>query len=366
MTNPHPATAYGPAVSRLLEGIRVLDLSIWRPGPYASQLLVEMGAEVIKVEPPGGDPMRAFPDLFADLNAGKRSVALDLKEPAGREAVHELAREADVFLEGFRPGVAERLGVGSDALLKLSPRLVYCSISGYGQTGPLAATPGHDINYQAWAGTLEPPASGEPPVLARPPIADLAGGAYAVMAVNAALVRRARTGEGATIDVAMTDVLASWTGGVPPVTLSDGRSLGGQVAGYGLFRTGDGGWVSLGVLTEDHLWSALADALGLDDVAALAFGERVDRGHELQDRLTEAIAGHDRDTLVATLLAAGVPAAPALSQAEMLTADPLRERGVVLDGPAVGHPVRVDGIAPARPATIPPLVEGADHLPSWT
>ncbi|HEY8058181.1 MAG TPA: CoA transferase, partial [Acidimicrobiales bacterium] len=136
----------------LLEGVRVLDLSIWRPGPYATQLLVEMGADVVKVEPPGGDPMRVFPALFADLNAGKRGAAVDLKDPAGRRAVLRRAAGADVVIEGFRPGVAVRLGVGEADVRSVNPTVVYCSISGYGQDGPLVAAPGHDINYQAWAG----------------------------------------------------------------------------------------------------------------------------------------------------------------------------------------------------------------------
>ncbi|HET9557179.1 MAG TPA: CaiB/BaiF CoA-transferase family protein, partial [Actinomycetota bacterium] len=213
----------------LLEDVRVLDLSIWRPGPYATQLLVEMGADVVKVEPPGGDPMRVFPTLFADLNAGKRSAAVDLKAPVGRAAVLERATGADVVIEGFRPGVAARLGVGEVDVRAVNPTVVYCSISGYGQDGPLVAAAGHDINYQAWAGVLEPPGDGGEPVVARPPIADLAGGASAALAVCAALVRRGRSGQGESIDVAMTDVLASWTGSVPPLTLPDGRRLGGRV-----------------------------------------------------------------------------------------------------------------------------------------
>jgi crotonobetainyl-CoA:carnitine CoA-transferase CaiB-like acyl-CoA transferase len=168
----------------------------------------------------------------------------------------------------------------------------------------------------------------------------------------------------------MTDVLTSWTGAVPPVTLPDGRALGGRVAGYGLFATRDGGWLSLGVLSEDHLWSALAEAVGLDDVASLTFSERVDQGEALQARLTTAVAGHDRDALVADLLAAGVPAAPVLSQAEVLAAEPLRERGIVTEGddghPVVAHPVQVDGTAPGRRPEAPPLVEGLDHLPRWS
>ena len=143
----------------LLAGVRVLDLSIFRPGPYATQLLVEMGAEVVKVEPPGGDPMRAYPGLFAVLNAGKRSAAVDLKDAAGRAAVLALAAGADAVIEGFRPGVVAKLGVDDGAVRQVNPSVVYCSISGYGQTGSLVDVPGHDVNYQAWAGGLEPRAA---------------------------------------------------------------------------------------------------------------------------------------------------------------------------------------------------------------
>ena len=140
----------------LLEGIRVLDLGIWRPVPYATQLLAEMGADVIKVEPPDGDPMRVFPGLFAILNAGKRSVAADLKDADQRAVVLDLARDGDVVIEGFRPGVAARLGVGPDDVRAINPRAVYCSISGFGQDGPMRDVSGHDLSYQALAGLLEP------------------------------------------------------------------------------------------------------------------------------------------------------------------------------------------------------------------
>ncbi|MET0664271.1 MAG: CoA transferase [Acidimicrobiales bacterium] len=352
----------------LLEGVRVLDLSVWRPGPYATQLLVEMGADVVKVEPPGGDPMRVFPALFADLNAGKRSAAVDLKAPVGRAAVLERATGADVVIEGFRPGVAARLGVGEVDVRAVNPTVVYCSISGYGQDGPLVAAAGHDINYQAWAGVLEPPPDGGEPVVARPPIADLAGGAYAAMAVCAALVRRGRSGQGESIDVAMADVLASWTGAVPPLTLPDGRRLGGRVAGYGLYRARDG-WITLGVLTEDHLWAALVGALGLDDVADLDVATRTAQVDDLEGRLQAAVAGQPRDELVDTLLAAGVPAAPVLTQAEMLSGPALRNRGTVVSGPdgapMVRHPVHYRDHPATTPFDVPALVEGEPQLPAW-
>ncbi|MGQ0805675.1 MAG: CaiB/BaiF CoA transferase family protein, partial [Actinomycetota bacterium] len=311
----------------LLAGVRVVDVSIWRPGPYATQLLVEMGAEVVKVEPPGGDPMRVFPTLFAVLNAGKRSAAVDLKDPTAREAVLDLARETDVVVEGFRPGVVQRLGVDAAAIAGVNPSVVYCSISGYGQGGSLDEVPGHDLNYQAWAGTLEPRTDSDEPVVPRPPIADLAGGAYAAMAICAALVKRANTGDGEVIDVSMTDVLASWTGAVPPLTLPDGQAVGGGVPGYGTFRSADGGWVALGVLSEDHLWAGLMTGLGLTDAASLSFPERLALTEALNDRVAEVIAARDRDELVAELAAQGVPATPVLAQPEILAAEHFRRRG---------------------------------------
>jgi alpha-methylacyl-CoA racemase len=353
----------------LLAGIRVLDLSIWRPGPYATQLLVELGADVVKIEPPGGDPMRVFPTLFAVLNAGKRSVAVDLKAPTERDAVLELARDADVVVEGFRPGVVRGLGVDDESVRRVNGSVVYCSMSGYGQDGPLAAVPGHDINYQAWAGTLEPRSSEDSPVVPRPPVADLAGGAYAALAVCAALVRRSTTGEGESIDVSMADVLASWTGAVPPLTLPGGQEVGGQVAGYGTFRTADDGWVALGVISEDHFWAGLARVLGMDDAASLSFADRLALGTQLTERITDVIEVRKRDELVRELCAAGVPASSVLSQDEMLRAEHFRARETVVDGPdgapVMRHPLRYREHPASAPREVPPLVEGAERLPSW-
>jgi crotonobetainyl-CoA:carnitine CoA-transferase CaiB-like acyl-CoA transferase len=359
----------GVEPSGLLTGVRVLDLTIWRPGPYATQLLVELGADVVKVEPPAGDPMRIFPTLFAVLNAGKRSAAVDLKDAEGRTAVLELAHSADVVVESFRPGVVRTLGVDSESVRRVNPLVVYCSLSGYGQDGPLSQLPGHDLNYQAWAGTLEPRAEEDAPVVPRPPIADLAGGAYAAMAICAALVRRSVAGDGEVIDVSMADVMASWTGAVPPLTLPDGQEVGGNVAGYGTFRTADGGWVALGVISEDHFWVRLTGALGLHDAAALSFPERLVLEKPLATAIAESIGRRDRDELVAELLAAGVPASPVLSQQEMLRAEHFRRRGTVAQGtssaPVTQHPVRYEHHPARAPRDVPPLVHGPDRLPSW-
>jgi crotonobetainyl-CoA:carnitine CoA-transferase CaiB-like acyl-CoA transferase len=352
----------------LLEGVRVLDLSIWRPGPYATQLLVELGAEVVKIEPPSGDPMRVFPTLFAVLNAGKRAVAVDLKEAGSRDAVLDRAASADVVVEGFRPGVADRLGVGEAAVRARQPSVVYCSVSGYGQDGPLRLLPGHDLNYQAWAGIIEPRPGAEAPVVGRPPIADLAGGSYAALAICAALVRRQRHGDGDRIDVSMTDILATWTGALAPLTMPDGQTLG-DLPGYGTFATADGGWIALGVLSEDGAWSDLVRALGLDDAASLGFAERVALGRQLNDRIVKAVADRTRDDVVAALVEAGVPVSPVLSQQEMLRAELFRARGTVADGPdgaaVTHHPVRYDHHPARAPRDVPPLATGVDNLPQW-
>jgi crotonobetainyl-CoA:carnitine CoA-transferase CaiB-like acyl-CoA transferase len=330
-----------------MDGVRVLDLSIWRPGPYATQLLAELGADVVKVEPPGGDPMRAYPALFAELNVNKRSVVLDLKSEAGRARAAELARDADVVVEGFRPGVAARLGVGWEEVSAVNPSVVYCSVSGFGQTGPLVDVPGHDVNYQAWSGALAP--AGGTPVESALPVADLAGGMAAAFAICASLVRRASSGDGERIDVSMSDVLATWTGAQAPT------DTGGEVPGYGVFETADG-WIALGVLTEDHFWRAVCAVAGLDG-GALGFEARLARVTELQGRLRDALRGRPRDEVVAELLAAGAPVAPVLDRAAMAQHEQFRSRGTVRPGPATGYPVlfarrpaRVDAPAPSLDA----------------
>jgi crotonobetainyl-CoA:carnitine CoA-transferase CaiB-like acyl-CoA transferase len=175
---------------------------------------------VLKVEAPGGDPMRAFAELFTTVASHKRSVVLNLREPEGRARALELSAEADVVVEGWRPGVAARLGVGPDDIAAVNPQVIYCSLSGFGQTGPRVHDAGHDINYQAVGGTIAP--NGDPTTGTGPgiPWADLAGGLAAAFAICAAWIGRQRTGEGETIDVAMTDLLATWTGAVGGGTLA--------------------------------------------------------------------------------------------------------------------------------------------------
>jgi crotonobetainyl-CoA:carnitine CoA-transferase CaiB-like acyl-CoA transferase len=341
----------------LLAGLRVLDLSVWRPGPYATQLLAEIGADVLKIEPPGGDPMRAYPELFAGLSANKRSIVLNLKADDDQRRALQLASHADVVIEGFRPGVVARLGVGYDDVRSVNPSIVYCSLSGMGQAGPLALAPAHDLNYQAWAGALRP--EGDDPVVGRLPIADLAGGVFAAFAICAAVVRRLRSGEGEYIDVSMSDVLATWTGAVPPRAEGVDPAARG-VPGYGIFETADGQHLALSIITENHFWSGLCDVLRLDDVRELNFVDRMARIEELQARIGDAIRLRDRDALVEALLAADAPAAAVLDRNGMLELAHFRERGVSTSDPwadaAVGYPVTF-AVHPAARTSPPPGID---------
>jgi alpha-methylacyl-CoA racemase len=352
-------------VAGLLDGLRILDFGIWRPVPYATALMADLGADVIKVEPPGGDPMRAFPELFDDLNGNKRAVVLDLKQTADRARAAMLVDEADAVVEGFRPGVADRLGIGWEAVHGRNPRAVYLSLSGYGTTPPLADVPGHDINYQARAGCLVDGHGG----ILRPlvPIADLGAGVFAAFALLAAVRGAERTGVGERIDLAMTDILATWAGtGDGGTRLAGGGELRG-VPGYGTYACADG-HVAIGIVGEDPFWISLCDALGFGDVRDLDFSARAASAPELDARVAAGLRTFTRDDAVAMLVACGVPVSPVRTRSEV-GADPLlRDRGVITvddDGrPHATRPVRFTtrGALPPRPA--PPLDTDAD--PRWT
>ena len=253
-------------MSAPLAGVRVIDLSRLVPGPYCSLLLAEHGADVIVVRGgPGSAPIAAFAP-------GKRFVSLDLRDPLGRSALHRLVRDADVLLEGFRPGVAARLGAGYDELAALNPRLVYCSLTGYGQTGARSAAAGHDINYLAISGVLGAlgPAGGDP----LPPlnlVADFAGGSLAAaFAIASALFARERTGRGTYLDVAMIDGCVSMMGfhraawRTPVMPERGSGVLGGRAPAYRTYRCSDGKHVAVGAL-EPPFFAALWAALGLGE-----------------------------------------------------------------------------------------------------
>lgn len=251
-----------------LAGLIMLDLSRLLPGPFGSWLLRSWGARVIKVEEPGsGDYLRDVePAWFAHLNAGAESVALDLKRPEGRELFLRLCARADAVLEGFRPGVLERLGLGHGALQEANPRLVLVSLTGYPQGGPLARRAGHDLNYLARSGLLS--LMDEVPPLQ---LADLSGGLMAAAALLAALLGASRSGTGSHVEVSLFDAvralgslqLAEARQGRPP--RREEAALMGFFPPYGLYRTADGGRVSLGAL-EPKFWRAFCVAVGRPDL----------------------------------------------------------------------------------------------------
>ncbi|MFN7972152.1 MAG: CaiB/BaiF CoA-transferase family protein [Acidobacteriota bacterium] len=266
--------------------MRLLDLSRYLPGPYATLLLQDLGADVLKVEEPGlGDPTRwVAPDvegvstLFAILNAGKRSVTIDLRKPEGRDLLRELARGADVLVESFRPGVMARAGLAYEDLSHENERLVYCAITGYGQAGPRQDRAGHDLNYQALAGILSPGPSGADDAMPALPIADIAGGALpAVIGILGALLARERTGRGQLVDVSML----AGSLALQPYALSrllGGRSaeepteLTGALPCYATYRTSDGHRMALAAL-EPKFWQGFCRAVGRDDLAPRQFDE---------------------------------------------------------------------------------------------
>ena len=258
-----------------LAGVRVLDLTRLLPGPFATQHLVDLGAEVIKVEDTGaGDYANA--SVRALVNRGKRAIRIDLKQPEGLAALLRLARDADVLVEGFRPGVMQRLGAGYEAVAAVNPRIVYCSISGFGQAGPLAQMPGHDINYTSLTGVADQVGNAHGPALSNLPLADLLGGSMtAVKDILAALLGAARSGQGRHVDVSIADgVLAQAV--LPLAALQQhGRvqalgegTLTGALACYGFYRTADGRQLAVGAL-EHKFWEALCKRLERADLLSL-------------------------------------------------------------------------------------------------
>jgi alpha-methylacyl-CoA racemase len=288
-----------------LSDIRVLDLSRLLPGGFCSLLLADFGAEVLKVEDTGmGDYVRWSPPyhegaddsarsaLFLALNRGKRSIRLNLKEEGGREVLLRLAREYDVLLESFRPGVMARLGVGYERLREENPGLVYCAITGYGQDGPYTARSGHDMNYLGLNGLLGLTGDADgPPVQSAGQIADIGGGALmAAFGILAALRERERSGEGQLVDVSMFDGSLSWLAMVAARYLCEGAAprrgdleLAGRLICYRPYACKDG-WVTLGAL-EPKFWQAWCRGVGREDLVDKQFEPPGSEAHAEVERI---------------------------------------------------------------------------------
>ncbi len=296
---------------RALTDCLVVELTTQLPGPYCAMLLADLGARVIKVEPPGGDPLRGFPPAFASVNRGKRNIVIDLKKDAGRAVMSRLIGRADVVLEGFRPGVAERLGVDYPAAKNLNPSVVYCAISGFGQDGPYRDRAGHDINYLAIGGLL---GRGDPPTVPPVLISDLSSGLYGALAVSAALMRRAATGEGCFIDLSMTDCILSWMALDIAAAAQDPDAARGPFLGniphYGIYETSDGRHISLGIVHEEHFWTRFCDAVGLEEWRDWPSKKRLERETEIREKLRAVFAMASCREWDRRLRDADVPCAP--------------------------------------------------------
>jgi crotonobetainyl-CoA:carnitine CoA-transferase CaiB-like acyl-CoA transferase len=374
---------------KLLEGVRVLDLSRMLAGPYGSMLLADHGAEVVKVEEPdGGDPMRAMgppflPDgasaYFLAVNRNKRSIAVDLTRPEGRQVFLDLVRHADVVWENFRPGIMERLGIGHAVLAAANPRLVHCSISAYGQDGPYRDWPAFDLALQAMGGAMsvtgEP---GRPPVRMGLPMGDLAGGMFGAFGVAGALYRRERTGRGAHLDVALLDCQVSLLTYMAQYFWTDGRVPGPQGSGhasvvpYQALATGDGHLI-VAVFAE-KFWQGFCAAIERPawerDPCFATNRDRLAHRAELMAQVAEVFAGRTTAAWLERLHAHGVPAAPIQSIDRVLADPQVRHRGMVAtmdhpvhgELPTLGTPVKVDAAPGFAVAPPPGLGQHTDEL----
>ncbi len=371
-----PPPCQTPGADAPLAGLRILDLTRLLPGPLATQHLADYGAEVIKIEDTGaGDYARTMGAMAGDtsyfyqlVNRNKKSLRLDLKQEAGRALFLRLVDTADAVVEGFRPGVMDKLGLGHAALSARNPRLVTCSISGYGQTGPYAQRAGHDINYIGYAGVLDQTGvAGQGPALSNLQIGDLLGGTMAAtMGLLVALLEARRSGRGRHVDVAMTDaVLAHMIFPLAEV-LAHGSVrprgedlLNGGVPCYGVYETADGGHMAVGAL-EEKFWDLLCDTLERPDLkpAHLATGEA---GAQARAALAAIFRSRSRADWSERFEGVDCCVTPVLRLEESLENPQLRARGMVreIDGMRqFGPPVRLAGFEPQPPRPAP--AAGAD------
>lgn len=319
------------APSMPLAGLRVLSMAEQFPGPLATMILGDLGADIIQVErPAGGDPSRFLVGFFEALNRGKRSVALDIRDPAQKAELLELAASADVFLEGFRPGKLEKQGLGYTDLSSLNPRLVYCSISGYGQNGPYRDRPAHDLSLQGVGGALEERLDGS--VTGRPPaflMGDNASGLFAVIGILSALQARERTGRGSYVDVAMSDsVTALLTPFVGMIGQHDDPPPQAEPA-YDMFVCGDGQWITLSIAHEDAYWDRLCADLGLSDLAGKKRSCRVAQRLALRDRIAAVISTRSRAEWEPIMEQAGQMWGPVNRLADLPNDPHLQSRGIL-------------------------------------
>ena len=340
MSAPEQGGHTGPP----LHGVRVLDLTRLLPGAYATLLLADLGADVIKIEDPrGGDGMRELPtrghiDYFALLNRNKRSVTLDLRSPDAAMVLDALLAKSDVVVDSFRPSTARRLGVDGETLRARHPRLICASMTGFGLSGPYVERAAHDINYQALAGTLTPPA------LPGPLVADIGSAMQTVIRVLAALVQRQHTGIGCAIDVSIHEAALAWTMFPSTANLAN--------ACYNLYETSDGQWLALGAL-EAKFWAGFCERIGRPDLIPLQHAEGDERTRVLST-VRDIIRLRTRDEWLARFAGADVCLTPVNSGDEGLGDPHVKARGLVTRDRGITY------ITPPHGAVRPAPALGAD------
>ncbi len=362
-----------------LAGLRVIDLTQAMAAPFCTMNLADMGADVIKVEPPGGEPTRqpgpaqknGHSGTFMAVNRGKRSLTVDLRRPEGVEIVHRLARVSDVFVQNYRPGVAERLGVGWEQLRLVNPRLIYCAISGFGGTGPYAARGGYDLIAQGMSGLISVTGEeGGPPAKSGLPISDLAAGLFGAYGILSALEYRDRTGEGQLVDTSLLEAamaLTIWESAEYWFTGEAPRALGSAHranAPYQALRASDG-YFTVGANT-DKLFAGLCRALGrldlLEDARFASRASRITHRAPLIEAIEKTTPSRTRAEWLARIDAEGVPCGPINSVPEALSDPHALARGMVVDlvHPGAGE-IKALGV-PVKLSETPSAVDRAAPL----
>jgi alpha-methylacyl-CoA racemase len=355
----------------MLDGVTVLDFASVGPAARASRWLADYGADVIKVGPvPRQGGVQITPPFFAySGHRGMRRILFDLKADAGRETFLRVAQGVDVVIESFRPGVVDRLGIGYDSVRAANPAVVYCSTSGYGQTGPRSQTAGHDLNYLAVGGFLDCSgrrADGGPPIPGATIADSAAGGMHAVMAILAALVRRNTTGEGAYLDVSVADGVLSFMSLYVDEYLATGEVPGpghniltGRYACYDVYGTSDGGWLAVAAI-EPHFYVNLCRLLELEQWVDHQDDDDVQ--DEIRADFTRVFASRTRDEWVTRLADADTCVAPVLSVPELVDDPQFEARGAIVEAKHPTHGV-FRQVAPVLAGQIHPdaAVEVPDH-----
>lgn len=369
---------------KVLEGITVIEQGTFITGPAAGMLLADLGANVIKVEMPGtGDPFRAFKGglyspHYQTYNRNKRSIALNTKQPEDRAIFDDLIRDADVYIQNFRPGAADRLGAGEDRLRELNPGLIYCSISGFGSDGPYAGRPSYDTVAQAASGFLKLLINPENPRVVGPAMADAMSGFYAAYGILGALYERSQTGKGRKVEVSMLEAMCHFNLDAFTHYFSEGEIMGPysrpQVSQSYVMECADGKWVALHMSSPEKFWQGLANAIAYpellqDDRFSTREG-RIEHQDQMIEVLKPIFRQHSRDTWCQRLEAEDVPHAPMYDSNEVL--DDVQFKHLQLEvstqHPEMGtfrsvrSPVSYDGERPVNITAPPTLNEHRDAI----